>query len=122
MGFKGIARGSNKGRNHLDNYTDSTSLKFALTTKEEKQMSKQWWEESPEMLAVGFSEETTRRTRLDTEAHQMATMHADGILVIEPSAEDVLRLTPEETFNLLNWLHGNHRHWLYPLTLKAEQE
>jgi FtsP/CotA-like multicopper oxidase with cupredoxin domain len=85
-------------------------------------MSKQWWEESPEVLAVGFNAETTHCTRLDAEAHHTATMHADGTLVIEPSAEDKLRLTPEETFNLLNWLHGNHRHRLYHLTHKAEQE
>jgi FtsP/CotA-like multicopper oxidase with cupredoxin domain len=85
-------------------------------------MRKQWWEESPEVLAVGFSAETTHRTRLDTEAHHTATMHVDGTLVIEPSAEDALRLTPKETYNLLNWLHGNHHHRLYRLTHNAEQE
>jgi FtsP/CotA-like multicopper oxidase with cupredoxin domain len=85
-------------------------------------MSKQWWEESPEVLAVGFSEETTHRTRLDAEAHHTAIMHVDGTLVIVPSAEDALRLTPEETYNLMNWLHGNHHHLLNRLAYKAEQE
>ncbi len=55
-------------------------------------MSKQWWEESPEVLAAGFSAETTHRTRLDAEALHTATMHADGTLVIEPSAEDALAM------------------------------
>lgn len=77
---------------------------------------KQWWEESPQEFADGFTETATQN--IDLGGHR-AQMDASGNLDIKGYSESV-SLTPDEPYHLLIWLHDNFRDRLYQQTHGSE--
>ncbi len=78
---------------------------------------KQWFEESPEEFADGFTEEKTHGVNLG--GHRAMFSDATGKLTIMGDLQSIV-LSADETYNLLVWLHDNFRDKLYQQTHEGE--
>ncbi len=78
-----------------------------------------WWEESPQEFADGFTEEKTHGVNLGQ--HRAMFSEATGKLTILSELSSIV-LSADETYRLLIWLHDNFRDGLYEKTHTAESE
>ncbi|HYX51375.1 MAG TPA: hypothetical protein VE843_16635 [Ktedonobacteraceae bacterium] len=85
-------------------------------------MTKEWWEESSQEFAKGFSEKPAQQGKaVNLGQHTAVFDEASGTLTLVETGSS-MKLSPEEVYNLLLWLNDNYRERLHVLTGHEQRE